>query len=57
MNKAVTCPHNKIQIIHIITEHITKKVLDGALRHIFVATSSQDVLIQVSDGNVTLKED
>ena len=57
MNKVVTCPHNKIQVIHIITKYITKKVLDGALRHIFVATSSQDVLIQVSDGNITLKED
>lgn len=56
-NLVLTCTHNKIQLLDIIANYITKKVLDDAFRYIFIVTSSQDVSIQVSDGSITLKED
>lgn len=56
-NLVLTCTHNKIQLLYIIANYITKKVLDDAFRYIFIVTSYQDVSIQVSDGSITLKED
>ena len=56
-NLVLTCTHSKIQLLDIIANYITKKVLDDAFRYIFIVTSYQDVSIQVSDGSITLKED
>ena len=56
-NLVLTWTHNKIQLLDIIANYITKKVLDDAFPYIFIVTSSQDVSIQVSDGSITLKED
>ena len=54
--KVLTCTHNKVQLIDIITEYITVKIHEGEFRHTFVVTSSQDVPVEVSAGSITLKE-
>ena len=55
--KVLTCTQNKVQLIDLITDYLITKIHHGKFRHVFVVTGSENVPVQVSDGNITLKEE
>ena len=53
----LSCAGNKVQLIDIISEYITNNVAKNHFKNTLMITGSEDIPIEVCDGNVSMKNE
>ena len=56
-DKVLTCTNNKVQLIDIVCEYVTRKVSDGTFNHKFVITGLNEVPTEVLRGSESMRHD